>query len=122
MINGYASAQIVHVAAQLGLADLLTDRPWSVEELAAATGTHAPSLARLVRALTVLGILAEADGGRVELTPLRVPLGSDVAGSVRDVVLFLVGEWFWSAWGGLLHSVQTGQPAFDRVFGMSNFE
>ena len=26
------------------------------------------------------------------------------------------------AWGELLHSVRTGEPAFDRVFGMSNFE
>ena len=122
VITGYASAQIVHVAAQLGLADLLTDGPRSVEDLAAATGTHAPSLARLVRALAALGIVAEADGGRIELTPLGVPLRSDVPGSVRDAVLFLVGEWFWRAWGGLLHSVRTGAPAFDRIYGMSNFE
>jgi hypothetical protein len=122
VITGYASAQIVHVAAQLGLADLLTDGPRSVEDLAAATGTHAPSLARLVRALAALGIVAEADGGRIELTPLGVPLRSDVPGSVRDAVLFLVGEWFWRAWGGLLHSLRTGEPAFDRIYGMSNFE
>src|SRR3954462_3733414 len=88
VITGFASAQIVHVAAQLGLADLLSDGPRSVEDLAAATGTHAPSLARLVRALTALGILAEADGSRIELTPLGVPLRSDVAGSVREAVLF----------------------------------
>jgi len=41
---------------------------------------------------------------------------------VRDAVLFLVGEWCWRTWGGLLHSVRTGEPAFDHVFGMSNFE
>ena len=122
MITGYASAQIVHVAAQLGLADLLGAGPRTIEDLAAATGAHAPSLARLVRALAALGIVAEADAGRVELTPLGVPLRSDVPGSVRDAVLFLVGDWFWRAWGGLLHSVRTGEPAFDRVFGMSNFE
>lgn len=122
MIAGYASAQIVHVAAQLGLADLLADGPRSLEDLAAATGTHAPSLARLVRALAALGIVAEANGGRIELTPLGVPLRSDAPGSVRDAVLFLVGEWFWRAWGGLLHSVRTGEPAFDRIYGMSNFE
>src|SRR4051794_25365976 len=86
MITGFPSAQIVHVAAQLGLADLLADGPRSVEDLADATGTHAPSLARLVRALAAIGVVAEVDGGRVELTPLGVPLRSDVAGSVRDTV------------------------------------
>lgn len=122
LISGHTSAQIVHVAVQLGLADLLADGPRSVDVLAAAAGVDAPSLARLVRALAALGIVAEADDGWIELTPLGVPLRSDVPGSVRDTVLFLVGEWFWRAWGGLLDSVRTGEPAFDRVFGMTNFE
>lgn len=120
--TGYTSAQVVHVAAQLGLADLLADGPRSIEDLAGATDAHAPSLARLVRALAVLGVVSEGDGGRIELTPLGTTLRSDVPGSVRDAVLFLVGEWSWRAWGGLLHSVRTGEPAFDRIFGMSNFE
>lgn len=65
---------------QLGLADLLDDGPQSVEDLAAATGTHAPSLARLVRALAALRLVAEADDGRIELTPLGAPLRADVPG------------------------------------------
>ncbi|MBA2447301.1 MAG: methyltransferase, partial [Chloroflexi bacterium] len=109
--TGYASAQVVHAAAQLGLADLLAEGPRSVEDLAAVTGAHAPSLARLVRALAALGVVAEADGGRIELTSLGATLRSDVPGSVRDAVLFLVGEWCWRTWGGLLHSVRTGEPA-----------
>ena len=46
----------------------------------------------------------------------------DVSGSVRNSVLFLAGDWNWRTWGGLLHSVRTGEPAFDGIFGMSNFE
>jgi hypothetical protein len=122
VVMDYPSAQVIHAAARLGLADLLADGPRSVEELATVAGAHAPSLARLVRALTALGIVVEANGGRIELTSLGAPLRSDVPDSVRDAVLFLAGEWFWRAWGGLLHSVRTGEPAFDRVFGMSNFE
>ena len=121
-IIDYPSAQIVHVAAQLGLADLLADGPRSVEDLASVTGAHAPSLARLARALIALGVLADAGDGRVELTALGAPLRSDVPGSVRNTVLFLAGDWNWRTWGGLLHSVRTGEPAFDRIFGMSNFE
>lgn len=122
LVTGYTSAQVIHVAVQLGVADLLADGPRSVAELAAGTGTHAPSLARLVRALAALGLVTETDGGRIELTPLGAPLRADAPDSVRDAVLFLVGDWCWRAWGGLRDSVRTGEPAFDRIFGMSNFE
>jgi O-methyltransferase domain/Dimerisation domain len=122
VVTDYTSAQVVHVAVQLGIPDLLANGPCSVDELAAATDAHAPSLARLVRALAALGLVAEADGGRIELTDLGAPLRSDVPGSLRDAVLFRVGEWAWRSWGDLLYSVRSGEPAFDRVFCMSNFE
>ncbi len=121
LITGYTSAQVIHVAVQIGLADLLAEGARSLEELAAATGAHEPSLGRLVRALAPLGIVAEAEGGRIALTSLGGPLRADAPDSLRAAVLFLVGEWCWRAWGDLLSSVRTGEPAFDRVFGMSNF-
>ncbi|MHB8577389.1 MAG: methyltransferase [Dehalococcoidia bacterium] len=117
----YGSAQVVHVAAQLGLADLLADGPRRIEELAAATSTHAPSLARLLRMLAALGIIAEDSDGRISLTAYGTPLRRGVPGSVRDRVLFLAGDWYWRSWGELLYSVRTGEPAFDHVFGTSNF-
>jgi hypothetical protein len=120
-VTGYSSAQIVHVAVQLGLADLLADGPRRVEDLAAAAGAHAPSLGRLVRALVALGLVAQEPAGRVRLTELGTLLRAGVPGSIRERVLFGVGEWFWRAWGDLLYSVRTGEPAFDRAFGMSAF-
>jgi hypothetical protein len=120
--TGYPMAQVVHVAVQLGLADALADGPRGVEELAAATDAHAPSLARLVRALAALGVVAQEPDGRVSLTELGAPLRTGAPGSVRDTVLMLVSEWYWRSWGDLLYSVRTGEPAFDRAFGMSNFE
>ena len=122
LISSYTSAQVVHAAAKLRLADLLAEGPRSIEDLAEATDTHAPSLARLVRALAALGIVTEAGDDQVALTALGSPLRSDAPDSIRDAVLFLVGEWAWRAWGDLLYSVRTGEPAFDRIFCMSNFE
>ena len=122
VIAGYQSAQVVHVAAQLGLADLLADGPQSVKELADATGTDPSSLARLLRALATLGVVTEAADGVIELTALGATLRTDVPGSVRDSIRLLIGEWHWRAWGDLLYSVRTGKPAFDRIWGMSNFE
>ena len=122
LITDYPRAQVIHIAAQLGLADLLADGPRSVEDLAAAAGAHAPSLGRLVRALAALGVVVEEADGRVGLTPLGTPLRAGVPGSVRDHVRFLAGEWFWRSWGDLLYSVQTGHPAFEHQFGMQVFE
>ena len=51
MVSGYWVSQAVYVAAKLGIADLVKDGPRSAEDLAGVTGTHAPSLYRLLRAL-----------------------------------------------------------------------
>ncbi len=122
VITDYPRAQVVHVAAQLNIADLLADGPQHVEELAAATSTHSASLARLVRSLAALGVVEEEADGRISLTPFGTPLRANVPGSVRDHVCFLAGEWFWRSWGDLLYSVRTGQPAFEHQFGMQVFE
>lgn len=122
LVTSYQSAQVIHVAAQLGLADLLAGGPRRIEDLADATATHPPSLARLLRMLAALGVVAEEADGRIALTPLGVPLQTGIPGSVRDRVLFLTGEWYWRSWGDLLYSVRTGEPAFDHIFGMSNFD
>lgn len=121
IILGYGAAQVLNVAAKLGLADLLAAGPRDTASLAEESGTHAPSLARLLRALAALGVVMQhADG--FALTDLGHTLRADMPGSIRDWALFLAGEWMWSSWGGLITSVRTGEPAFDRLFGMSNFE
>lgn len=122
LIANYPYAQVIRVAVQLRVADILGTGPRDIDDLAAATDTHAPSLARLVRMLAALGVVVEEPDRRISLTPLGASLCADVPGSIRDRVLFLAGEWFWRSWGELLYSVQTGEPAFDHIFGMSNFE
>ena len=64
MLTGKNLAQAISVAAELGIADLLTDAPRGVEELAAATSTHASSLYRLLRALASNGVFSESEGCR----------------------------------------------------------
>jgi hypothetical protein len=54
---GLVTTQAIAVAASFGLADLVATAPKTADELAQATGTHAPSLVRLLRFLTSLGIL-----------------------------------------------------------------
>lgn len=121
MLTGYWTTQALYVAAKLGIADLLTDGPRSADEIAKATGTHAPSLYRLLRALASLGVFADDGTGRFTLTPLANCLRSDVPGSQRALAI-MCGEEHYKAWGELLYSVKTGKIAFDKVYGMPVFE
>lgn len=120
MMSGYWVAQAVYVAAQLDLAGLLKDGPKPCDELAAATATHAPSLRRLLRALSGIGLFSEDASGRFSLTPLGATL-QDGPNSVRAMVLHLGESASWQAWGELLHNIRTGETAFKRAHGMEVF-
>jgi hypothetical protein len=114
-------SQAIYVAAELGIADLLADSPQTVDELASAAGAHAPSLYRILRLLASEGVFAEAEDGRFALTPPAAALLRDV-GSVRLQVLFHGRGALWQAAGSLLHTVRTGETAFERVHGVDFFE
>src|SRR3989442_7027484 len=87
MAFGTLPAQAVAVAAELGIVDHLVGGPRSAAELARATGTHAPSLYRLLRALPTLEVLAEDAEGRFSSTTLGDTLRSDAPGSVRGAAI-----------------------------------
>src|SRR4051812_46230536 len=59
MIHGFMISQAIYVAAKLGIADLLQDGPRSSEELARATSMHEPSLYRVLRTLSAIGVFKE---------------------------------------------------------------
>jgi Dimerisation domain len=86
MALAYCTSRIVYIAAKLGLADHLAEGPKSADELAGPTGTHAPSLYRLMRALANLGILTEDATHRFALTPLGEALKSDARGSAHATI------------------------------------
>ena len=121
MTNGYWVTQIIYVAAKLGIADLLGDRPRAIDVLAKSTGTHEPSLRRLMRALTGLGVFKQAENGEYENTALGSCLVTGSPGGLRARAIGSGEEWYLG-WGRLLESVQTGETAFNRVFGQPFFE
>jgi hypothetical protein len=120
MLAGYWVSQALYVAARLNVADELAAGPRTVAELAAATGAHAETLYRLLRALASVGVFAEEEGGRFTLTPLAEPLRTG-PGSLRALALHWGEEPSWKAWGGLLDSVKTGRTAFPLVNGLDVF-
>lgn len=113
--------QAIHVAAKLALADLVAGGPKSIRELADATHTHGPSMARLLRALTSLGIFVEDTTGRYRQTALSDTLRSDHPESIRPFAMMLGAHFVWKPSGALQETVRTGQPSFERVYGAPFF-
>jgi O-methyltransferase domain/Dimerisation domain len=120
-MTGYQVTQALYVAAKLAIADLLSDGPLSCDDLASKTGTHSPSLRRILRALASVGVFSEVVPGRFALTPLAALLRSADPNSVRALAIMYAEEQY-RAWGDILYSVRTGQPAFEHQFGMGVFE
>jgi SAM-dependent methyltransferase len=112
-------SQPIQVAARLGIADLLAEGPMSVEDLAVKTKTHAPTLYRLMRALAGKDIFEEQEGRVFGMTPMAQCLQT---GAMRALALAFLSDWHEKAWGSLLHSVQTGETAFDHAFGQPAFD
>jgi hypothetical protein len=70
MMMGTVQTQLICVAAQLWIADLLKDGPKPIATLAEATGTDASALARIMRTLTELGLVTETETHQFTCTPL----------------------------------------------------
>src|SRR5205807_5734469 len=118
LVNGYQVSQAIHVAATLGIADLLKDGPRASDDLADATNTHAPTLYRLLRALAAVGILDEDDDRRFALAPLGEELRRDHPQSLHGWATFVGRPYVWNAWAHLIDSVRTGKTAFRLANGI----
>lgn len=121
MMTGYWLSKAIYVAAKLGVADFLAEGPRNTDELAAVTQTHADALYRVLRALASVGIFSEVAPSRFALTPLAALLRSDTPDSMRALAIMYAEEQY-RAWDDVLHSVRTGQPAFERAFGTRYFD
>lgn len=115
MITSFWTTRAICIAAQLGLADLLKDGPQTAAQLATATKTHAPSLYRLLRALASVGIFAEDEQHQFAQTPLSDTLRTDAPVSMRWTAMVELGQEHFVGWSNLLHSIQTGEIAFDAL-------
>ncbi|HWA88578.1 MAG TPA: methyltransferase [Rhizomicrobium sp.] len=112
---------VLNVAVQLKIPDLVARGVDDVESLAAATASHPPSLARLMRALRSLGVCSTAADGRLTLTADGRCLLESEPGSIRGQVLF-AGDSLWKQFGDLLGVVRTGGRSSSSAFGIHGFD
>ena len=121
LLSGYWYSQVLYVIAELGIPDALAGGPKSAPALAEETRSHAGTLYRFLRAAASAGILREDDSQQFSQTPLSATLRSDRPDSLRPLARLGGHPLHWQAWGSLLHSVRTGETAFDAVHGRSFF-
>ena len=123
LMDGYLVTQMLHVAAALGVADALAERPQTSAELARVVGAEPGALHRVLRGLATEDVVTEDDDGRFALTPAGELLRDGVPGSLRGAVLAR-GELYHDAAGRMLAGVRgegvpyelaNGAPFFDDL-------
>src|SRR5262245_44426255 len=82
----YYLSRAIHVAAELGIADHLTEAPVALEEIAKRTGTDATCLKRLLHFLAAYGIFVETSHNLFCNTALSSVLRGDHPNSVRPAL------------------------------------
>jgi hypothetical protein len=120
--RAYQGSRALTVAADLAIADRLVDGPKSAEELAVETGTHPPTLYRVLRALASIGVFHELDDRKFALNDVAEFLRSDHPLSVAPLARMLGADYEWKAWGELHHSVRTGANAAVHALGIDAWE
>lgn len=113
----------MRVAATLRLADELGEDPVPLDSLAAAVDADPDALGRLLRHLAAHGVFAEPVPGEFTLTgPAALLRSEHPSGMQVSLDLGGFGGRMDLAFTELLHTVRTGQPAWDRVFGAPFWE
>ena len=121
MIRGFMLSQALHVAAKLGIFDLLRDGPKNLGQIAEVSGAHEGALCRLLRFLTAVDVLYEDEGRRFSCTALDALLRSDHPQSLGPLAVMYGESFLWKSWGDLYETVKTGKPGFEQVHGRTFF-
>ncbi len=118
-----ATPMAVRAVVTLRIPDLLADGPLSAGELAEASGTDAEALTRVLRLLAARGVFDRPDAERFANASLAELLRADhPSGMVTQFDLDGFGGRMDLAFTGIMHTLRTGRPAFEEVFGAPFWE
>ncbi len=114
---GAAHTMLVHSAARLRIADLLTAGPLHGAEIAARAGCDADVMERTMLALVSIGIFRRLSDGRFANNRTSKGLISGATGGVRGFAEFFGHEPVMRAWARLPQTLQDGKQGFKEVHG-----
>jgi hypothetical protein len=119
---GYMASMALNVAVELRIADHLANGARSTSELATLTHVNEDRLYRVLRALASVGVFTEVAPHQFGLTPAAELLRSDVEGSQVAMMRWISDSFHYRIYAEMMHSVKTGEIAFDHIFGEPIFE
>jgi hypothetical protein len=108
--------------ARLGVADHMDGRAMPVEEIAAKTGAHAPSLYRVMRMLAGFGVFKEGPPRHFALTPVGELLKTDAPGSLRYMAMMFGEEFSTRAYEHFAECLKTGGDGVSEAYGKQIWE
>ncbi len=119
--HAYLLSGALCAAAELGIADLLWEKPeQTIEQLSAALNVDSRSLFRLLRYLVSHRVFSQSADGAFSLNPEAAYLSEKHPESIRGDLLVTPGPR-WNAFGAIREAVVHGRPAFDLLYGKSYF-
>jgi hypothetical protein len=114
-------ARAIGVAVELELADVLSEGPKTITELADRTKTNPENLYRLLRALASYGIFREKPNRTFQLTPLARGL-KEGKGSMKNLIAHQQNPVNWQMIGEMNYCIKTGKDVAMKILGTDIFE
>ena len=111
----------LYVAAKLDIAALLENHPMTAGEIAERVGADSANMARLMRALSSQGVFRQQRDGRYALNAIGSAL-LDQPGSLRNMLLHLLGPVNWNLMSNMEYAVMTGKDPFSEKYGKGLYE
>ena len=122
MLFGAIQAQALGVAAELGIPDLLRDGPMGLHDLATATHTDPTALARMLRLLVQMGIVAESRMGKFICTAVGKHLQAESPSSLHNYTRLTNLEMVLHVVARLGRSLHTAESQFTALHGKGFYE
>jgi hypothetical protein len=119
MVRGAWVSQCVRATCELGIVDAL-DEPRNLAELATRTSSDQAALARLLRVLVDLGLVALADGHYAATSRGEVLREGHPSG-VRNLALMQTVIPNLTAWHHLADAVRRGKAVFEDLHGLTSW-
>lgn len=120
--KGLIVHQALYAAAKLGVADWLEKGVVTTADLARELKVNEDALYRLLRALSSQGIFEETAPRTFRNAGLSSSLRTGEPGSIRAALLYFGTDFYYRSMGEILYSIETGEPARAKLFGMSEWE
>jgi O-methyltransferase domain len=111
----------IAMVAEIGIADRVATAPATPDALASACNVDADALMRVLRFLASHEVFEADAHGAIRNTPISELLRS-TPGSMRDQVRAAWQDVIWDTYRQLPVTLRTGEPAFDKAFGMPFFD